>query len=99
MHQRHRAKGIETQAKVDNLRHFIEPVKASWQEPQIRASLSSYNGFCESLGLDKAQQYLVKHNAHRIADWGSVQLDDDGLALQNEMEARLKVSLRVKFVL
>ena len=86
----HRASKLDTQTKVDSLRRFIDPVKASWQEPSIRASLSSYASFCESLGLDKAQAYLLKRNAHQNSDWGNTQLDDEGLALQNEMEERLR---------
>lgn len=46
------------------------------------------------MGLDKAQAYLAKRRAHEIKDWGSSSLDEEGTALQNELEQRQKVSTR-----
>ncbi|RFU73541.1 hypothetical protein TARUN_8703 [Trichoderma arundinaceum] len=86
----HRSRNIDTQAKAHKLREFIEPVKAQWQEENIKSAVKSYSGFCELLGLDKAQAYLVSHQAHKIQDWGSCELDAEGLALQSELEERLK---------
>lgn len=88
---RHRAKSLDAQAKIQKLREFVEPVKAQWQEENIKSAVKSYSGFCELLGLDKAQAYLVSRQAHNIKDWGSTELDAEGLALQNELEERLKV--------
>ncbi|POR36483.1 Uncharacterized protein TPAR_03323 [Tolypocladium paradoxum] len=86
----HRSSGIDTQTKVQKLSEFVEPVKAQWQAENVRASLGSYSNFCEFLGLDKAQRYLVSHKAHEIRDWGASELDAEGLALQSELEERLK---------
>ncbi|KAL3952314.1 hypothetical protein ACCO45_014031 [Purpureocillium lilacinum] len=86
----HRASGIETQTKIQKLSEFVEPVKAQWRSENVRASLNSYSSFCEFLGLDRAQKYLVSRKAHEIKDWGSAELDAEGLALQNELEERLK---------
>ena len=81
------------EAKISKLREFIDPVKAQWRDGTIQSSLKSYTGFCELLALDKAQAYLAKTRAHEIQDWGSCQLDAEGLAIQRELEDRLKVSL------
>ncbi|KAM0448650.1 hypothetical protein ACHAO4_008361 [Trichoderma viride] len=86
----HRAKSVDTPAKVQKLREFVEPVKAQWQEENIKSAVRSYSGFCELLALDKAQAYLANRQAHKIQDWGSSELDAEGLALQNELEERLK---------
>ncbi|EHK23256.1 uncharacterized protein TRIVIDRAFT_147266 [Trichoderma virens Gv29-8] len=86
----HRAKNLDAQAKIQKLREFVEPVKAQWQEENIKSAVKSYSGFCELLALDKAQAYLVSRQAHSIQDWGSCELDAEGLALQNELEERLK---------
>ncbi|KAL7951192.1 armadillo-type protein [Trichoderma barbatum] len=86
----HRAKNIDAQAKIQKLREFVEPVKAQWQEENIKSAVKSYSGFCELLALDKAQAYLVSRQAHNIQDWGSCELDAEGLALQSELEERLK---------
>ena len=83
---------MNVQTKVDSLRRFIDPVKATWHNQDIRTSLTSYSGFCEYLALDKAQAYLLKRKAHSIQDWGSIELDAEGIALQGELEERLKAS-------
>ncbi|KAL4723418.1 karyopherin [Fusarium chlamydosporum] len=87
----HRATGVDAQAKIQKLREFIDPVKAQWQDENVRNSLKSYGSFCELLGLDKAQAYMANHRAHEINDWGSRELDAEGLALQSELEERLKL--------
>ncbi|KAF5653718.1 MSN5-like protein [Fusarium sp. NRRL 25303] len=87
----HRATSVDAQAKIQKLREFIDPVKAQWQTDTVRNSLESYASFCELLGLDKAQNYMANRRAHEIADWGSQELDAEGLALQNELEERLKL--------
>ncbi|KAG9250164.1 armadillo-type protein [Emericellopsis atlantica] len=86
----HRTDKINVDAKIPRLREFIDPVKSQWQDTTIQSSLGSYPGFCELLGLDKAQAYLAKHRAHEIQDWGSCPLDSEGLAIQAELEERLK---------
>ncbi|KAF4345767.1 MSN5 (multicopy supressor) [Fusarium beomiforme] len=87
----HRATGVDAQAKIQKLREFIDPVKAQWQSEAVRDSLKSYTSFCELLGLDKAQNYMASRRAHEITDWGSQELDAEGLALQSELEERLKL--------
>ncbi|KAF1737078.1 Protein MSN5 [Beauveria bassiana] len=87
----HRANNIELQMKVQKLREFIEPVKAQWKTESMNFAVASYSGFCEQLALDKAQSYLVRKQANQVPDWGSRELDAEGLALQNEMEERIKV--------
>lgn len=67
-------------------------MKAQWQNENLRESLKSYAGFCEQLALNKAQSYLASRRAHKIKDWGSHELDAEGLALQSELEERIKVS-------
>ncbi|RDA82847.1 hypothetical protein CP532_0950 [Ophiocordyceps camponoti-leonardi (nom. inval.)] len=86
----HRSTQLDAQTKVQKLSQVIEPVKAQWQDPDVRASLGSYSNFCQFLGLDKAQAYLASRKAHMISDWGDAELDPEGLALQNELEDRLR---------
>ncbi|EFY89339.1 KapL [Metarhizium acridum CQMa 102] len=76
--------------KIQKLAEFVDPVKAQWQSEPIRTSLKSYADFCHYLGLDKAQKYLASRRAHELEDWGSCELDSEGLLLQNELEERLK---------
>jgi exportin-5 len=84
----HRATRIDAESRVQRLQSFIEPVKAQWREESLRQSLSSFDRFCELLCLDKAQRYLGHRQVHKISDWGTVELDAEGVALQNELEER-----------
>lgn len=79
--------------KIQKLGEFIDPVKAQWRTENIKTAVASYAGFCEQLALDKAQRYLAGKQADKVQDWGSYELDAEGLALQNEMEERIKVCL------
>ncbi len=80
---------------MQRLREFIEPVKKGWQDESLRDGLGSYEGFCQLMALDKAQQYLARRDVHRIGDWGSIELDAEGLALQAELERRQTVGFSV----
>ncbi|OTA99490.1 hypothetical protein M426DRAFT_325087 [Hypoxylon sp. CI-4A] len=82
----HRSASFDRASVVQKLRGFIDPVVATWQNDQLKQSLSSYAGFCQLMALDKAQDYLARKQVHSIADWGSVELDVEGKELQAELE-------------
>ncbi|KAL2268140.1 hypothetical protein VTJ83DRAFT_2986 [Remersonia thermophila] len=84
----HRATRIDPGLRLTKLSAFVEPVKDQWRNESLKQALSSYGGFCELVGLDKAQKYLAQRRIHEIADWGSAELDAEGLALQAELEQR-----------
>ncbi|KAL2135694.1 hypothetical protein VTI74DRAFT_7375 [Chaetomium olivicolor] len=84
----HRATRIDPAVRLSRLTGFVEPVKNQWKDESLKQALSSYNGFCELLGLDRAQKYIAERRAHEVADWGSAELDAEGLALQAELERR-----------
>lgn len=84
----HRATRIDQGTRVQRLQQFIEPVKSQWNNENLKRALSSYQGFSELMALDKAQSYLARRRIHEISDWGSVELDAEGLALQAELEER-----------
>ncbi len=87
----HRSTRIDPALRISKLSAFIEPVKNQWKNESLKQALGSYNGFCELLGLDKVQKYLAQRRVHEIADWGSTELDAEGLALQAELEQRQTV--------
>ncbi|CAK7566974.1 MAG: karyopherin [Sporothrix epigloea] len=84
----HRTSQIDQNTRVQRLREFLEPIKAQWQTPELEQSLSSYSSFTELVGLDKAQLYIARRRVDKVADWGSIELDAEGLALQADLEAR-----------
>ncbi|KAH6614771.1 armadillo-type protein [Chaetomium sp. MPI-SDFR-AT-0129] len=84
----HRATRIDPALRLSKLTAFIEPVKNQWKDESLKQALGSYSGFCELLGLDKVQEYVVRRRIHENRDWGSADLDEEGLALQAELEQR-----------
>ncbi|KAL0467793.1 nuclear import and export protein Msn5 [Neurospora intermedia] len=84
----HRATRIDQETRIRRLAEFVEPVKNQWKEAPLRQSLSSFEGFCQLIGLDKAQNYIAQRRVHQVGDWGAVELDAEGLALQAELEQR-----------
>jgi exportin-5 len=76
---------------MQRLEAFIDPIKRLWQNHQLDDSLSSFNEFCELLGIGKVRDYLIKHRVYEIADWSTLPLDEEGQAMQAELSERLKV--------
>lgn len=87
----HRATNIDQATRMQRLQTFVEPVKTQWRDEGLKNALGSYQGFCELIGLDKAQRYLAARRVHQLNDWGSVELDAEGSALQAELEERQQV--------
>ncbi|KAI0517714.1 armadillo-type protein [Xylaria bambusicola] len=84
----HRSRRLDQNTKVQKLQGFLNPIRTQWQDSQLKQGLSSHASFFELMGLDKAQGYIVHKGMHNIQDWGSVELDEEGKALQAELEAR-----------
>ncbi|TGJ84001.1 hypothetical protein E0Z10_g4782 [Xylaria hypoxylon] len=84
----HRSRRLDQNTKVQKLQGFLDPIRTQWQDPRLKQSLSSHASFFELMGLDKAQGYVLRKGMHEIQDWGSVELDEEGKALQTELEAR-----------
>ncbi|KAI1207444.1 ARM repeat-containing protein [Annulohypoxylon truncatum] len=84
----HRSTRLDQATKAQKVMGFIDPVVSQWQNGNLKQALSSYAGFCELMALDKAQSYLSRKQMQNIADWGSVELDAEGQALQAELEER-----------
>jgi exportin-5 len=63
-------------------------VRAQWSDEGLKKALSTYSDFCGLMALDKAQSYLARKQIHLIQDWGAVELDAEGHALQTELEER-----------
>jgi exportin-5 len=88
----HRATKIDPDLRLQKLHAFINPVQQLWQNQEIDQAITSFNGFCDLLGLSKVRDYLVSRQVHEIDEWGHYQLDAEGQAIQRELEERLKVS-------
>ncbi|KAK4216384.1 putative importin beta-related nuclear transport receptor, partial [Rhypophila decipiens] len=87
----HRANRVDPELRLARLSAFVNPVKEQWKDASLKQALGSFEGFCELTGLDKAQKYLASRRIDTVGDWGSAELDAEGLALQNELEQRQSI--------
>ncbi|KAL8797433.1 MAG: hypothetical protein Q9195_000249 [Heterodermia aff. obscurata] len=55
----HRATAVDQKQREEKLDYFLDPLIAQWHAPSLSNSLSSFNGFCELLGLGSLQQYAL----------------------------------------
>ena len=77
---------MDEATKIQKLQAFVDPIKSQWQDERLTSALSDYSGFCRMMAMDRAQEYLSKRQVHKVQDWGSVELDDEGKLLQEELE-------------
>lgn len=89
----HRASNIDPDARLQKLRGFVTPVQQLWQNSEMSGSISSFGGFCEMLGMTKVRGYLVSRQVNQISDWGSFKLDEEGQAIQRELDERVRVCI------
>ena len=89
---RHRATAVDQKLREEKLDYFLNPLIAQWHTPSLSDSLSSFNGFCELLGLGPLQQYALSRGMHRMHDWSSHPLDEEGRVLQSRIQNSLEVS-------
>lgn len=52
---------------------------------------SSFEGFCNMLGLKNVGPYMNTRQAQKLEDWTSVPLDDEGKCIQEEMTRKFQV--------
>ena len=86
----HRATKIDDGTRLQKLNGFIHPVQNLWRDREMNQTITSFDGFCELLGLNRVKNYLVSRRVGDIQDWGSYQLDADGQSIQKDLENRLK---------
>ena len=87
----HRTTKLNKELQLQRLRGFITPVQQSWDNLQLTHAASSFEGFCDLLGLSQVSPYLVSRKVHEIQEWGLYQLDSEGQAIQKELEEHVKV--------
>jgi exportin-5 len=87
----HRARNVPQLDREARLQEFLAPITLAWKNPELSQSLSTFQGFCNIIGLGRAQEYLVSRRVHAIEDWAAYQLDAEGMAIQAELSERIKV--------
>lgn len=87
----HRATSIDPGPRQYRMEQFVQPLVSQWQSDDLSHSLSSFDSFCQVLGMGGIQQYASSRAIHRIQDWPSQPLDDEGRVLQQNMQKALEM--------
>ena len=93
---RHRATSVDAAPREARLDQFLQPMINQWQDNGLSRSLSSFDYFSRLLGLGDLQRYLSSRAVHKVQDWSSHPLDDEGKALQTHMQSALDVSVPIE---
>lgn len=90
-YRRHRATIVDEQPREARLELFLQPLILQWQSNNLGRSLSSFDGFCELVGLGGIQHYISVRRLHQVREWSSHPLDEEGKLLQLHMQTALEV--------
>ncbi|KAL2835066.1 armadillo-type protein [Aspergillus cavernicola] len=85
-----RANNIDPYLRQSRLASFVEPVKQAWQEDELRNMCSTFEGFCNMLGLQNVGPYMQSKQAQKLVDWSEVSLDPEGKQVQEEMTRKFQ---------
>ncbi|KAL4926925.1 karyopherin MSN5 [Aspergillus undulatus] len=85
-----RANNIDPYLRQSRLASFVEPITQAWQDDGLRNMCSTFEGFCNMLGLQNVGPYMQSKQAQKLADWSEVTLDAEGLQVQEEMTRKFQ---------
>ncbi|CAG8356147.1 unnamed protein product, partial [Penicillium nalgiovense] len=86
-----RAINADPYLRQNRLASFLHPIREAWQDDQFRHSSSTFPGFCNMLGLENVGPYMQSKEAHKLADWSEVALDNEGRLVQEEMTRKFQL--------
>ncbi|KAK7528139.1 armadillo-type protein [Phyllosticta citriasiana] len=86
----HRSTSRDRSFQDARLQQMMNQVKAGWGNPQMAESLSSFQSFCDMLGLGNIADFLAAKGFHQVTEWASQQLDAEGQARQAEILAQFQ---------
>lgn len=87
----HRATSVDSKPREERLDQFLQPMIGQWQDRGLSNSLLSFENFSRLLGLGDLQQYLCSRAVNKLPNWSAHPLDDQGKALQVNMQNALDV--------
>ncbi|KAL2831252.1 armadillo-type protein [Aspergillus pseudoustus] len=85
-----RANNIEPYLRQTRLASFVEPITQAWQDDELRNMCSTFEGFCNLLGLQNVGPYMQSRQAQKLEDWTEAALDPEGKAVQEEMTRKFQ---------
>ncbi|KAJ4348535.1 karyopherin [Didymosphaeria variabile] len=78
----HRCGTLDRESQENRMRQILAQIKDAWQDNDFVNSVSSFQAFCESLGMVQLPEFLSANNFRGVQDWSEQPLSNDGQAMQ-----------------
>ncbi|KAF1977272.1 ARM repeat-containing protein [Bimuria novae-zelandiae CBS 107.79] len=78
----HRCSNLDRESQENRMRQLLTQVKDAWQNSEFTNSVSSFQAFCNSLGMGRLPEFLSASNFRGVQDWSEQPLSSDGQAMQ-----------------
>lgn len=88
---RQRAGNVDPYLRQTRLQSFVEPVKQAWANEEFKQVAASFDGFCALLGVKGVGPYLQARQAHKVEDWSTIALDEEGKQIQEDLTVKFRV--------
>ncbi|EEQ88473.2 nuclear import and export protein Msn5 [Blastomyces dermatitidis ER-3] len=85
-----RAPQVDPDIRQSRLQLFVEPIRQSWSSEEFKQISTSFEGFCQILGLDQIWPYLQRLQAQKVEDWSTIPLDEEGKNIQAHMTTKFQ---------
>lgn len=82
---------VDQNTREARLKVEIDQLVRSWSDPALTQSLSTFQSFCQQLGLSEFPDYFISRNAAQIEDWSQVPLNNEGLVLRDRISSAAEV--------
>lgn len=83
-----RTTAIDADEKSRRIGGMLEKVGESWRDPNISQALQTFEGFCSLLNLDQYPTFFLNAKAWTIADWSTIELNEEGRGARERIQAR-----------
>lgn len=81
----HRTSTLDRNVQENRLREMLAEVREVWSSDQFTKSVSSFESFCDLLGMGNLPQYLSTRDFQHAPDWSAQALDNEGQAMQADI--------------
>ncbi|KAG8625378.1 hypothetical protein KVT40_007129 [Elsinoe batatas] len=81
---------LDEQSRLAQLQPLLEPIAINWSDESLAQGASSFEGFCEVIGLSKLTNYVEQAKFGETADWANTPLDDAGTYIQKLINQKLE---------
>ncbi|KAL1602646.1 karyopherin [Paraconiothyrium brasiliense] len=78
----HRCGTLDRDSQENRMRQILAQIKDAWQNNDFVNSVSSFQAFCESLGMVQLPEFLSTNNFRGVQDWSEQPLGSDGQTMQ-----------------